>query len=100
MSSEDNPFGPMTIIYLILCLASCIHVFLDSKRDRHIGHPWMHAIMCAILWPLPYILWLLWWPGKLRQVIFGSDSDRVKRRLEEERIKTSEPTVHKVDDEM
>ena len=91
---SESPADLTTIvIWLILLVASCIHVFIDSKRDRHIGRPWMHAIMCAILWPLPYILWLLWWPGKLRQSIFGSDKDRARRKMGGERKRTSEPTA-------
>jgi hypothetical protein len=97
MSSEDDPFSPMTIVCLILCLASCIHVFLDSKHDLHIGHPWMHSIMCAILWPLPYVLWLFLWPGKLRQAIFGSDRDRISRKFAKGRITNEAECISELD---
>jgi hypothetical protein len=36
--------------------------------------------MCAlVVWPLPYLLWLFWWPGKLRQALFGSDRDKAEQ---------------------
>jgi hypothetical protein len=67
---NNSPFSPGGIVWFGMLMASCIHVFIDSVRDRRIGHPWMHALMCAIVvWPLAYIFWLFWWPGKLRQAI-------------------------------
>jgi len=78
--SEYEPYLQYKIAGLILLIASCIHVFLDSKRDPQIGHPWRHALMCAlVVWPLPYLLWLFWWPGKLRQALFGSDRDKAEQ---------------------
>lgn len=84
---EYKPYLQYKIIGGILLIASCIHVFVDSKRDPKIGHPWRHALMCALVaWPLPYLLWLLWWPGKLRQALFGSDRDKAdqwaRRRID------------------
>ena len=80
MEGAMDPFDPFHIVWVILILASCIHVFVDSKRDPRIGSPWLHAWMCAIVvWPLPYILWLFWWPGKLRHAIFGSGKRRTTR---------------------
>jgi len=68
---------PYRIVGVILLIASCIHVYVDSKRDPRIGRPWRHALMCALIaWPLPYLLWLFWWPGKVRQALFGSDRDK------------------------
>jgi len=61
----------------ILVFASCCHVFAESKNDPRIGHPWLHAMLCFLaFWPLPYLCWLFWWPGKLRQALFGSDKSR------------------------
>ena len=71
--------SPLVLVLLVIQIASIIHVFWDSKHDAKIGHPWMHAIMCAIIiWPIPYLCWLFWWPGKLRQKLFGSDEKRAQ----------------------
>ncbi len=74
-----------SIIMGLLMLATFIHVFRDSMKDPRIGHPWMHALMCVIvIWPLPYLCWLLWWPGKLRQRLFGSDRERIRKKVQRE----------------
>jgi len=66
-------------IGIILLIASCVHVFRESKGDRRIGKPWLHVISCAlILWPLSYLFWLFLWPGKLRQKLFGSEEERAQ----------------------
>ena len=51
----------------------------ESSRCKRIGHPWRHVLMNLIVcWPLPYLCWILWWPGSLRQAIFGSDREKAK----------------------
>ena len=67
-------------IGIFLLIASCIHVFRDSKKDPRIGDPWMHTLACLIImWPLYYLFWLFWWPGKLRQKLFGSDEAHARK---------------------
>jgi tellurite resistance protein TehA-like permease len=81
------------IVWGVLLLASCTHVFIESARNRRIGHPVLHALMCAIvLWPLPYLLWLFWWPGALRQKLFGSDRERAARRIQAQKRSSATPT--------
>ena len=82
--TTDEPLHPIAlIIWGALALASAVHVFTDSRRGRRIGHPWAHALMCLIvLWPFVYLLWLFWWPGKVRQAIFGSDKLWARRWAE------------------
>lgn len=87
--SEEEPDLTTVAIWAILVFASCCHVFADSKRDSKIGHPWRHAMMCAfVLWPVPYLCWLFWWPGRLRQVLFGPDKRRAQRWAEQQLMKT------------
>jgi len=87
---------PQVTAVVILVLASSVHVFLQSKRDRRIGYPLRHALMCAIvLWPLSYLCWIFWWPGNLRQAMFGSNRDSAHewaRSLIEERKHTRYPS--------
>ena len=82
MEEYGNSLFSNPIVWGLLAIqtATIIHVFWDSKHDARIGHPWMHAIMCAvIIWPIPYLCWLFWWPGKLRQKFFGSDERKAQR---------------------
>ena len=80
ITENGHQFDPRLIVWIALILASCVHVFIDSKNDRRIGHPWIHSIMClVVLWPLVYVLWLFWWPGKLRQAVFGSEKSRAEK---------------------
>lgn len=40
----------------------------------------MHTLACLIImWPLSYLFWLFWWPGKLRQKLFDSDEARARK---------------------
>jgi len=67
------------MIQTLLLILSCVHVFLESKNSRRIGHPWVHTLSCALIaWPLCYLYWIFWWPGTLRQKIFGSDEEQAK----------------------
>ena len=77
----DDVLTPiLNLIWLALMIASCVHVGMDSSRERRIGHPFMHVMMCLVVcWPLTYILWLFCWPGKLRQKLFGSDREKAQR---------------------
>ena len=89
MSTEQTNIHPVRLaIGLLLLIASCVHVFRQSVRDRRIGHPWRHTLSCALIaWPLCYVYWLFLWPGTLRQKLFGSDEERAlkwaKRKLSE-----------------
>jgi hypothetical protein len=79
-------------VWLLLALeaVTLVHVYRQSRKDARIGHPWLHVCMVMlVLWPLSYLFWLLWWPGALRQALFGSDRKRAeewaRRRLEEQK---------------
>jgi len=70
------------ILILVLYVASLVHVALESTRNKRVGRPVLHTLMVAIvLWPMSYLCWILWWPGSFRQALFGSDADRIRRKL-------------------
>lgn len=74
---------------MLLFVASCTHVYRQSAHDRRVGHPWMHAISCALIaWPLSYLYWLFLWPGTLRQKVFGSDEAHARKWAERKLRKT------------
>ena len=77
----NDPERILRLILVIAYVASLAHVFVASKRNRRVGTPVMHTLMNAILWPLAYLCWIFWWPGSLRQWLFGSDEDRVRKRV-------------------
>ena len=81
---DDETVTPvLTTLWLILSLASLVHVFVQSWRDKRVGYPIRHTIMVAlVLWPVSYLCWILWWPGSLRQWLFGSDEERIRREIE------------------
>jgi len=59
-----------------------IHVWRESKAKRRVGHALGHTLMCAVVaWPLAYLAWILWWPGSLRQWIFGSDKEKSEQQV-------------------
>jgi hypothetical protein len=73
----------VTLIVRLVCLlpfvAACMHVFIVSRNDPRIGHPWRYALNCFMVWPVAYLCWLFWWPGKMRQALFGSDKVRAEK---------------------
>ena len=81
---NDETSNPvLTTIWLIALVASLIHVFLQSRRDKQVGTPIRHTLMVAlVIWPVSYLCWLLWWPGSLRQWLFGSDKERIKKEVD------------------
>jgi transposase len=79
MRIEEQVTLLVRLVWLLLVLAACVHVFIVSRKDPRIGHPWRYAIMCFMVWPLSYLCWLFWWPGKLRQALFGSDKVRAEK---------------------
>jgi len=71
----------MLEIIAALLVASLIHVFIESSRDRRIGNPWLHVgLTLFVFWPFSYLFWIFLWPGSLRQAIFGSDRERARKR--------------------
>jgi hypothetical protein len=79
---NEDPGNPvMSAIWFIAFLASLVHVCRESIRMR--DGPLRHTVMVALCaWPLGYLGWVLWWPGSLRQWLFGSDEDRIKREVD------------------
>jgi len=74
----------ITIVWLAAYLSSLIHVFIDSKNDKNVGFPIRHTLMISlVIWPISYLCWIFWWPGKLRQAIFGSDKEKAQRWAQE-----------------
>ena len=68
------------LVVLALSIASSLHVFCESSRDRRIGNRWWHVgINYLVCWPLSYLCWVFWWPGSLRQSMFGTDRDRARQ---------------------
>jgi hypothetical protein len=97
------PYGrPLLWLCVILETISLVHVYCESVRDETIGRPWLHVIMVmVVLWPLSYLLWVLWWPGSLRQAVFGSDKDKAQRwarRLIESKRRNKAPNheMHRI----
>ena len=73
----------VTVIRLLALLASLVHVFVQSRRNKRVGYPVLHTLMVAlVIWPISYLCWILWWPGSLRQWLFGSDEERTKRKVD------------------
>jgi hypothetical protein len=70
-------------IILVLWWMSIGHVYRESKTNKRVGHAFGHALMVALLWPWAYLGWILWWPGSLRQFLFGSDQTRAEKRVRE-----------------
>ena len=73
----------VTVIWLLAFWASLVHVFVQSWRNKRVGYPVLHTLMVALVaWPYSYLGWILWWPGSLRQGLFGSDEERARRKVE------------------
>jgi len=87
--------NPLTWVWIALQFASLVHVFRESSRDKRIGNRWWHVGMnLLVCWPLPYLCWVFWWPGSLRQAMFGSDREKAHqwaRNLIEERKQSGAP---------
>ena len=79
---EDLLKTPTLVVIFALYVASLVHVFWESMTKQHVGYPFMHVVMCAlVVWPFAYLWWIIWWPGSLRQLLFGSDKRRIERRV-------------------
>lgn len=91
MRPDEDPLyaTPVFWVWLVMQVASLIHVGWQSSHDRRIGNAFWHVGMnLLVCWPFPYLCWILWWPGSLRQAISGSDRERAHqwaRSLIEER---------------
>ena len=82
MEEYGDPFyvNPLFWVVIGLQTASLIHVGWQSSHDKRIGHTFWHVGMnLLVCWPFPYLCWILWWPGDLRQAIFGTDRDKAHR---------------------
>jgi hypothetical protein len=82
MDETEYPLytNPLTWVWVALQIASLVHVFRESSRDKRIGNRWWHVGMnLLVCWPLPYLGWIFWWPGSLRQAMSGSDRDKAHR---------------------
>ena len=77
----NAPESILRLIVVIAYVACLVHVFVESKRDKRVGAPVRHTLMNALLWPLAYLCWILWWPGSLRQWLLGLDEDRIRERV-------------------
>jgi hypothetical protein len=76
-------FDLYRLLLIAVYVVSLIHVFIQSKNDKHVGYPIRHTLMVAIvLWPLGYLFWVLMWPGCLRQAIFGTDEEKAQKWAE------------------
>ncbi len=82
---ENSGFSdPWAWALLVVYVATLAHVLVESVRDKRVGSPFVHVFLVAVVaWPLGYLLWILVWPGRLRQWLFGSDAERIRRRVEE-----------------
>lgn len=81
MNETGDPYymHPFTWVWIALQIASLVHVFRESSRDKRIGNRWWHVGMnLFVCWPLPYLCWVFWWPGSLRQAMFGSDREKAR----------------------
>jgi len=81
---EPDPVSPIEfltrLIVLVLCIVSLIHVGWQSSHDKRIGNTFWHVGMnLLVCWPLPYLCWILWWPGSVRQYLFGNDRDKARQ---------------------
>ena len=72
-------------LVIVAYVASLIHVFMQSSRGKLVRWPIFSTAMVALtLWPLGYLLWIFWWPGSLRQWMFGSDKERIRKRVQKQ----------------
>ncbi len=78
----NEPMTTADIAFWVIYCASLVHVFCESWLRKRVRYPVLHTLMVAIAWPIAYPLWLFCWPGWLRQRFFGSDKERVRRRVE------------------
>ena len=66
---------PMVLVYLLIYLATLVHVYLESKRMN--DAPIRNTLLVALcFWPLPYALWIFYWPGTFWRKLTG------RKRLE------------------
>lgn len=64
----DDPFA--ALVFLIIYCATLVHVFLESKRMN--DAPIRNTLLVALcFWPLPYALWIFYWPGSLWRKLTG-----------------------------
>lgn len=64
-----------TLIFLLIYLATLVHVFLESKRMN--DAPIRNTLLVGLcFWPLPYVLWIFYWPGTFWRKLTG------RKRLE------------------
>jgi len=61
---------PMVLVYLLIYLATLVHVFLESKRMN--DAPIRNTLLVALcFWPLPYAFWIFYWPGTFWRKLTG-----------------------------
>ena len=60
----------VNLIFLLIYLATLIHVFLESKRMN--DSPIRNTLLVAVcVWPLGYALWIFYWPGTFWRKLTG-----------------------------
>lgn len=59
-----------SLIFLIIYIATLIHVFIESRRMK--DAPIRNTLMVAIcIWPLGYLFWIFYWPGSFWKKLTG-----------------------------
>jgi len=70
----------ITLIMILINIATSIHIGIQSSRNKRIGNTFWHVGMNLLVgWFLVYPLWLFVWPGQLRQYLFGNDRDKAQK---------------------
>jgi uncharacterized membrane protein len=61
--NESTTINP---IFIILWIASLIHVGVQSVKNKRVGRPFWHIVLVGlVMWPVGYFLWVFYWPGML-----------------------------------
>lgn len=72
--NEPNAVGELAkLIFVMIYLATLVHVFLESKRmnDAAVRNTLMVAVC---VWPLGYAFWIFYWPGTFWRKLTGRKS--------------------------
>jgi hypothetical protein len=69
--NEPNSGSPLVnLIFVLIYLATLVHVFLESKRMT--DAPIRNTLLVALCyWPLPYAFWIFYWPGTFWRKLTG-----------------------------